>query len=142
MNYPQRAISIQQPWSWLIVNNHKPIENRTWTHPFRGAVLVHAGKKMDMDAHADLLNGYHPVTGDAMPATAADYIRAWRAGEVHTGGFVGMTHVIGYVDGSSDPWFVGPIGFTLKDGQPLPFVASRGALGFYSATYQPPGDAP
>lgn len=41
------ALSIRQPWAWLIVNNHKPVENRSWPTSFRGRFLVHAGKTRD-----------------------------------------------------------------------------------------------
>lgn len=42
-----RAISIMQPWAWLIVNGHKSIENRSWRCHVRGPILIHAGKKLD-----------------------------------------------------------------------------------------------
>jgi ASCH domain len=37
-----RVLSIQQPWAWAIVEGHKRVENRTWTTPYRGPVLIHA----------------------------------------------------------------------------------------------------
>lgn len=37
-----KALSIKQPWAWLIVDSIKDIENRTWVTKFRGRVLVHA----------------------------------------------------------------------------------------------------
>ena len=40
------ALSIRQPWAWLIVNGHKDIENRDWPTNFRGRLLVHAGQTM------------------------------------------------------------------------------------------------
>lgn len=40
------ALSIRQPWAWLIVNGHKDIENRDWPTNFRGRLLVHAGLTM------------------------------------------------------------------------------------------------
>ena len=33
-----RALSIKQPWSWLIVHGHKDIENRDWSTQLRGRV--------------------------------------------------------------------------------------------------------
>lgn len=50
-----KAISINQPWAWCIVNGYKPIENRDWATQFRGTVLIHAGKKFkeDNDPEAD-----------------------------------------------------------------------------------------
>ncbi|WP_206002040.1 ASCH domain-containing protein [Paraburkholderia aromaticivorans] len=41
-----KALSIRQPWAWLIVKGHKDIENRTWSTRFRGRVLIHAGARL------------------------------------------------------------------------------------------------
>jgi len=38
-----KAISIKQPWSFLIASGIKDIENRTWKTKFRGRVLIHVG---------------------------------------------------------------------------------------------------
>ncbi len=67
-----KALSIMQPWAWLIVNGHKDIENRNWPTRFRGPVYIHAGKKIDGDAASDVDFGLHPVTGG--PITIGDYI--------------------------------------------------------------------
>ena len=40
------ALSIRQPWAWLIVHGFKDIENRDWPTNFRGRLLVHAGQTM------------------------------------------------------------------------------------------------
>ena len=40
-----KALSIQQPWAWLIINRHKHVENRDWPTKQRGEILVHTGKK-------------------------------------------------------------------------------------------------
>ncbi len=42
-----KALSIRQPWAWLIANGYKDIENRSWRTNFRGEFLIHAGKKFD-----------------------------------------------------------------------------------------------
>ena len=41
----EKALSIRQPWSWLIVHGLKDVENRSWPTKFRGRVYVHAGLK-------------------------------------------------------------------------------------------------
>lgn len=41
-----KALSIRQPWAWLIVHGGKDIENRSWHTKFRGRFLVHAAKGM------------------------------------------------------------------------------------------------
>jgi hypothetical protein len=58
-----KALSIKQPWAWLIVSGHKDIENRNCPTRFRGRLLVHAGKKVDRGALEDMRAGIHPVTG-------------------------------------------------------------------------------
>jgi hypothetical protein len=42
-----KAISIRQPWAWLIVNGMKDIENRTWKTNYRGQLFIHASSKFD-----------------------------------------------------------------------------------------------
>ncbi|HTV55212.1 MAG TPA: ASCH domain-containing protein, partial [Terriglobia bacterium] len=44
-----KALSIRQPWAWLIVNGFKPIENRSWNTNFRGRILIHASLKVDRE---------------------------------------------------------------------------------------------
>lgn len=39
-----KALSIKQPWAWLIVNGYKDIENRSWRTNHRGPLLIHAGR--------------------------------------------------------------------------------------------------
>ena len=39
-----KAISIKQPWGYLIASGVKDIENRTWKTKFRGRVLIHSPK--------------------------------------------------------------------------------------------------
>ncbi len=42
------ALSVRQPWADLIVNGVKDVENRPWSTGFRGPVLIHAGKQIDV----------------------------------------------------------------------------------------------
>ena len=46
MTNSMKALSIRQPWAWLIVNGYKDIENRTWSTDFRGRIYLHAGKRV------------------------------------------------------------------------------------------------
>jgi hypothetical protein len=38
-----RGLTVCQPYAHLIACGQKPIENRTWSTPYRGPLLVHAG---------------------------------------------------------------------------------------------------
>ncbi len=38
-----KVLTVHQPWAWLLVNGHKPVENRAWRTNFRGRLLIHSG---------------------------------------------------------------------------------------------------
>jgi hypothetical protein len=39
-----KVLTVLQPLAWAIVAGHKQVENRTWSTPHRGLLLIHAGK--------------------------------------------------------------------------------------------------
>jgi len=41
-----RALTILQPYAWLIASGPKRVENRTWPTRYRGPLLIHAGKRL------------------------------------------------------------------------------------------------
>lgn len=47
-----RALSIRQPWAWLVLHAGKDVENRTCSTCYRGRILVHAGLQLNRDAYA------------------------------------------------------------------------------------------
>lgn len=111
-----KALSIQQPWAWLIVNGHKDIENRDWAARLRGRVLIHAGKKIDQDAIRYVREHFPHIV---LPLS------------FDTGGIVGEARLVDCVRSSFSRWFMGHYGFVLEDAKPLPFVPLRGQLGFF-----------
>jgi hypothetical protein len=126
-----KALSIRQPWAWLIVNGYKDVENRTWSTGFRGDFLVHAGKVMTATEYADVCRFLH---SDPRLDHLLDVLP--RARDLELGGIVGSAHLIEtdvYID---SPWYMGAIGFRLRDGKPLPFRPLKGALGFFEAGVQ------
>lgn len=125
-----KALSIMQPWAWLIVNGHKSIENRTWRCHYRGPILIHAGKKLDKEPWQDLCDGWHPVTGTSLPKEIDPPFC------LDFGGIVGEAEIVDCVERSDDPWFVGPFGIVLRNARPLPFRPCKGALGFFTPTFE------
>lgn len=116
------ALSIRQPWCWLILNGGKDVENRDWTTNYRGPLLIHAGKQADENAKSiALLREYAPERLDA--CMRADY---------PLGGIVGRATLVDVVTSSTSPWFSGRYGFVLRDVQPLPFMPCSGALGLFA----------
>lgn len=57
------AISIHQPWLDLILSYKKDIEMRTWDHPFRGWIALHAPNTIDKEACREFNITYRPRTG-------------------------------------------------------------------------------
>ncbi len=41
------ALSIRQPWAYLIASGIKTIENRSWPTKHRGPFIIHASKLFD-----------------------------------------------------------------------------------------------
>ena len=120
------ALSIKQPWTWLIVQGYKPVENRTWPTTYRGLLLLHAGKQLDCtfdDVFQDFggpANGFH---GPGVPLPQEDTLPR--------GGIVGIARLVDCVRHHPSPWFVGPWGFVLAEVRPLPFLPIRGQLGLF-----------
>jgi hypothetical protein len=115
-----KALSIRQPYAWLIVNGIKDIENRDWPTKFRGRVLIHAGVTYPKRDYADDAVAYARHHGIAYPAR-----------EEMIGGIVGVATITDCVTASDSMWFNGKYGFVLADAKPLPFVPCKGQLNFF-----------
>lgn len=120
-----KAISIRQPWAWLIVNGFKDIENRSWDTKYRGAVLIHAAKTKPTVAEWYEAQTICQRLGISFPSFAA----------MDKGGIVGYTHITGTTRESASPWFFGPVGFQLSGSKPLPFQPLKGRLSFFETGY-------
>ena len=115
-----KAISINNPWGWAIVNGLKDIENRDWKTKYRGPVLVHVGLKIDKSAYEFIRR-----TAD----------RDLKPDALMTGGIIGQVEIVDCVSESDSPWFMGRYGFVLKNAKPLEFRPCKGALGFFTPDY-------
>jgi hypothetical protein len=107
------ALSIRQPWAWLILHGGKDIENRTWATRFRGRFLLHVA----------LYLAARIRQGITLPPFE----------ELPRGGIVGEAELVNCVSWSDSPWFMGDYGFVLRNIKPLSFTPCRGALGIFSA---------
>ena len=136
-----KALSIKQPWAWLICIGVKDIENRDWkigrrTHqcplsdrdqkyftikvPER--VYVHAGKVFDRAGYLSIFN--NPRVDEFFKGDILD-----RWGGVHLdadfGAIIGEVDITGCVERSDSPWFVGKYGLVLANpvlyDKPVPY---------------------
>jgi hypothetical protein len=99
-----KALSIKQPWAYLVVSGAKPIENRTWRTSWRGPLLIHASKEIDEDGFdaAENLLGAKIARGPLV-----------------LGAVIGVVTLVDIVESSGSPWFTGPYGWRLDDARLL-----------------------
>jgi ASCH domain len=123
-----KALSIRQPWAWLIVNGFKPVENRTWESFYRGPLLIHAGQTMTRADHAAcrlFIASDERLREVLMDLPDFD--------SLERGGIVGQAVMTGCVRRHTSPWYTGDFGFLLDEAKPLPFRPLKGALGIFEA---------
>lgn len=126
-----KALSIRQPWAWLIVHGYKDVENRTWATAFRGCIYVHAGLHQDYGAYE----------GDPVYRWLCQWIREritpdakwdWEQSRLTLGAIIGEVDIVDCVTESGSPWFDGPYGFVLANpvayDKPIP---CKGKLGLF-----------
>lgn len=127
-----RALSLTQPWAWLVVHGGKDIENRVWNTKFRGEFLIHAAKGMtsrDYDAAWDMARGFDQNLAWSIP----------EKGLLERGGIIGVATLFDVIEPTSVPhiqwsmrWHMREqFGFRLASIRPLPFLPCKGALGFW-----------
>jgi hypothetical protein len=121
-----KALSVRQPWAFLIIHGGKDIENRSWRTAVRGPVLIHASSGMTLGEW----NEAYRFVADRFGVQAAR--RLPLPTELPRGGLVGTVEIVDCVDRTSSRWFVGTYGFVLRNPQPIGFVPMRGALGFFN----------
>lgn len=106
-----KALSVRQPWAYLIVSGIKRIENRDWTTDYRGPLLIHAS-----------------MSWHAAAADRDEFQQRYRVkipNELPQGAIVGCVLLIDVITHSRDRFFTGPYGFVLAKPQmldPIPML--------------------
>lgn len=121
-----KALSIRQPWAWLIVNGYKDVENRDWHRKQRGEILIHASKFVDRDGYEFVRRNFPEIYAMMPPPE-----------KIERGGIVGKATIIDCVTEWGSLWFFGKYGFVfdVEQSTPLPFKPLAGQLGFFIAAY-------
>ncbi len=138
---PKFALSVREPWAWLICKGLKDIENRDWPTKFRGRVYIHAGKKADGRNYNEtkhIQGGIQKLLCSMGNEKAAQlvweivYHPSWKP---CYGAIIGEVDIVDCVTDSDSPWFVGEYGFVLANPtlyeKPMPY---KGQLGFFEVT--------
>lgn len=112
-----KALSIRQPWAWLIIAGHKDIENRSWDTKYRGPVLVHAGRAWARMSIDEIEKHYR------LKIPRPNLMR---------GGIIGVVDLVDIVTKHRSRWFDGDgFGWVLKNPRSLQFRKIDGRLGLF-----------
>lgn len=136
---PLQALSIRQPWAWLIIRPDlkttperaaaategliKNIENRTWWATYTGPLIIHASKGC---THQEYLDCQRFLDAREL------HILLPKLEDFQFGGVIGRVTMIGATHCSLSKWFTGPNGFVFKDAEILKFKPCRGKQGFFT----------
>ena len=130
------ALSVRQPWAWLICAGYKDIENRNWESKLNQRIFIHASKTHDTAAgyraaFDTLRSIYGPSEAELV------IVSYWTDAKRCTGAIIGEADITGCVTKSGSPWFAGRYGFTLANptlyDKPVP---CRGQLGFFTVEFE------
>jgi hypothetical protein len=123
---PRVALSLRQPWAWMVTRGSKDVENRVWRRVRLGRFLIHASKAMTRREYDEAVAFAAAVSDDVIPPRE----------ELQFGGIVGVATHVGQPlmpAFSRQRWHMsGQYGYVLKDRKALPFVGCRGHLGTWA----------
>lgn len=124
---PTRALTLWQPWAWLVANGHKDIENRPTGFSFksfRGEFWIHAGLQHDTNSAARAMCWTMGITIPTL------------TGPDNFGAIIGRATITGIIppcgENCAHPWhFPAQWGFMVADARPVKPVRCRGFQGFW-----------
>lgn len=125
-----KALSLKQPYAWLIANGYLLVDDRTWGTPYRGQILIHASKGL-YESYYDYLQA-----NTTIPIPTKD--------KLDYGGVVGMANLVLCCQPGNMPKDISPenrahfggvhdayFGFLFEQAAPLPLMACPGKLGIF-----------
>ncbi|NUN66337.1 ASCH domain-containing protein [Pseudanabaena biceps] len=124
----KKALSIRQPWAWLIANGYKGIENRSWNTTYRGEFFIHAAKAMTKKEYQQCQEFMDLVDKERNILLPRIY-------DLEFGGIIGAATLTACVTESDSGWFTGKYGFVLEEARVLPLMPCTGKLGFFYPSY-------
>ena len=133
METHKKALSIRQPWAWLVANGYKDIENRSWSTTFRGEFYIHASKTMTKKDYRECQEFLDYLRRDCN--TFLPRIVLPDRENLQFGGIIGAATLTNCVTDSDNGWFIGKFGFELEEARVLPFMPCQGTLGFFYPSY-------
>jgi mannitol-specific phosphotransferase system IIBC component len=125
-----KALSLKQPYAWLIANGYLLVDDRTWGTQYRGPILIHASKGL-YEVYYDYVKANTNI-----PLPSKD--------KLEFGGVVGIANLVlccqpgdvpkgisreqrVHFGGVHEEYF----GFLFEQARPLPLLPCRGKLGIF-----------
>lgn len=90
------ALSLRQPWCWVVLNLGKDLENRHWSTDYRGEFLMHASKAMTKREYYECIEFCQGVLGTSVIAK----FPALKA--LPRGGIVGAARIVDVIPPCKD----------------------------------------
>lgn len=114
-----KALSLWQPWAWLVANGHKLIENRPWAPPASQLQVgdrfaIHASKTFDVGDWGALID-----LCKARRIAIPDRKMLVYGAVIATVQFDGVVHAPHALALDQQPFFAGPVGWRLSYVRPL-----------------------
>lgn len=138
--YKFKTLSVKEPWASLIFKFGKDVENRSWYTPYRGPLLIHASKSVDLykDIHTTS-NCYQTAWNDEQYLLTSSGIEGlptlFTDLNINPGHILGLVWLKDCIKNSRSPWaFTGNYHWLLSN--PIPFNGSyplRGQLGLFDS---------
>ena len=147
-----KALTVRQPWAWLIIHAGKRVENRTWCpprHMLGQRIAIHASKRVDLH---DCAETFAELRAQDMLDDVAEKVTL-RMLQDGSGSVLGVATLLGWLDArqdlasaasveqgaeahhvydlDEDPWWIGPVGWLLRDVRAIEPVPCKGALGLW-----------
>ncbi len=114
-----RALSLRQPWAWLVINGYEDIEKRSWRTNHRGRLLIHASSSSAW-INSEFVETIRRDYGVALPA------------KFDLGGIVGVVEVTDCVKRHPLKWkFQDSWGWVLENPRQLAFRPCKGFVGLF-----------
>lgn len=129
------ALSVRQPWAWALIHGGKDVENRTWSTPYRGPLLIHAGKTPTTEEDWLLVRERWRWTREYAPwlATAETIPHPHVAGAFAYGAIIGHVRLVRAERNYPSEWAAdGAWHWVVADPTPIdPPIPCRGQQGLF-----------
>lgn len=136
--YKLKTLSVKEPWASLIFKFGKDVENRSWYTSYRGPLLIHASRTVDLEKdNCHPYNCYQRAWGNLVHLLASTGVQGlphlFSDIDINPGHLLGFVWLDGCTKNYPSPWaFTGNYHWVLWN--PILFKSSfpcRGKLGLY-----------